>query len=181
MDEPEDQESKFKFRDLKTLGSTFWLLNVSYAFTLIIVWESVNISSKVYQLKYRFAENEVGFLNDITYIVAAVLNPLIGIFVDKYAKNKKLLLILSGSLLIMVINLMQLLLPDCHKCYYSTIPDVLLGISYSISSVILYPLIALIVQKNIVGTAYGIVSVSANISYAIISPAIGTIQDNTGE
>jgi hypothetical protein len=55
----------------------------------------------------------------------------------------------------------------------------MLGVSYSISSVVLYPQIALNCDANVLGTAFGITSVLVNIGNAVISPIMGYIEENT--
>jgi len=73
----------------------------------------------------------------------------------------------------------SLILPDCDQCWVATVPSVMLGVSYSVSSVVLYPQIALNCDANVLGTAYGITSVLVNIGSAIISPVMGYIEENT--
>lgn len=76
-------------------------------------------------------------------------------------------------------NMISIVLPDCDKCWFAAIPSVLLGISYSISSTVLYPQISLICDENVVGTAYGILAVLCNIGNAILSPVMGIVEEST--
>ena len=76
-------------------------------------------------------------------------------------------------------NIISIILPDCDKCWVAAVPSVLLGISYSVSSTILYPQLSLVCDDNVVGTAYGILSVLCNIGNAILSPVMGIVEETT--
>ena len=43
----EEQNDKFKFSDLKNLRLKFWLISLSYMLTIIMITNSILISSKV--------------------------------------------------------------------------------------------------------------------------------------
>ena len=44
-------------------------------------------------------------------------------------------------------NILALIIPDCDKCWIATGPSVMLGVCYSISSVVIYPQVALTVSE----------------------------------
>jgi sugar phosphate permease len=75
----------------------------------------------------------------------------------------------------------SVILPDCDQCWIAAVPPIMLGVSYSVSSVVLYPQIAINCDANVLGTAYGITSVLVNLGNAIISPVMGYIEENTQE
>ena len=116
---------------------------------------------------------------DIPYIIGAGLNPILGIVVDRFLRDHRYFVILLGSLIMVLANIICIVLPDCDKCWYAAIPSVLLGISYSISSTVLYPQISLVCDPNVVGTAYGILAVLCNIGNAILGPVMGIVEEST--
>tara|TARA_B110000285_G_C14621089_1_gene379170 strand:+ start:143 stop:535 length:393 start_codon:yes stop_codon:yes gene_type:complete len=130
-------------------------------------------------VKYNYPVDRAGFFLDIPYIVAAVLNPFIGFIVDKYLQKQRIGVIILGSLVMIVAIVISVILPDCDQCWIASVPPIMLGVSYSVSSVVLYPQIALNCDANVLGTAYGITSVLVNAGNAIMAPIMGYIEENT--
>ena len=44
-----------------------------------------------------------------------------------------------GSLMMIAAVVIDVILPDCDQCWIAAVPSVMIGVSYSISSVVLYP------------------------------------------
>lgn len=181
LDEDNGQRNSetFECKSLKKLDLRFWLLAFSYMLTIMAIVNSIIIASKVLEVKFHYEVEQAGFFLDIPYIIAAVLNPAIGYTVDKYLKKQRVGVILLGSLIMIAAIVIAILLPDCEKCWIAAVPPIMLGVSYSVTSVVLYPQIALTCDESITGTAYGITSVLVNIGNAFTSPAMGFIEENT--
>jgi len=60
------------------------------------------------------------------------------------------------------------------------VPMIILGFSYSILASALWPMVAMVVAKNQIGTAYGIMQSVQNLGLALISIAAGHIVDLDG-
>ena len=54
-------------------------------------------------------------------------------------KNQRIGVIMLGSLMMIAAVVIDVILPDCDQCWIAAVPSVMIGVSYSISSVVLYP------------------------------------------
>ena len=76
-------------------------------------------------------------------------------------------------------HVIYLLSPDCDQCWESRVPLMILGLSYSIYSVLLYTSLAHFVDESMMGKAYGISGVFINLGRVIFPPLVGKIQEDT--
>ena len=49
------------------------------------------------------------------YVIAAIMSPITGIFVDRY--GHRMTVIIIGSLFNVLAHIIELLLPDCDQCW----------------------------------------------------------------
>jgi len=126
--------------------------------TYIAIINSIVIASAVLQDRYGYDEEQAGFFFTLPYLVAAVVSPLIGLFVSKF--GYRMTVTISGSFLMIIAHAMQLVIPTCDdRCWYSVVPSVLLGLSYSIYAVVLWGSLPYLVEARTLGTAFGICTV----------------------
>ena len=86
----------------------------------------------------------LGLFLTIPYILASLVTPFIGTFVDKF-KNRPLLIIVTSC--IFLITHVFLLTIDCDKaCGAVSVPLISLGICYALYSAVLIPSIPLVVK-----------------------------------
>lgn len=89
------------------------------------------------------------------YIIATVLAPVLGIFIDRFGFRVHIMV--AGSLFMIAAHVVQLFLPDCSDgCSYSLITPIFLGISYATYCVALWGSIPFLVEARASGTAFGI-------------------------
>jgi uncharacterized membrane protein len=77
-------------------------------------------------------------------------------------------------------HFLQIILPDCDDaCFRAVVPSILLGISYSTYSCILWSNVAFVVPEKTLGTAFGILAVVQNIVGSVSPYVVGYLNDNT--
>ena len=113
------------------------------------------------------------------WFLAAVCNIPVGWYTNKYGNDWPV--IIAGSILMTGAHLIYLLSPDCDQCWQSIVPLMILGLSYSIYSVLLYTSLAHFVDDTMMGKAYGISGVFINFGRVIFPPLVGQIQEDTTE
>jgi len=99
---------------------------------------------------------QAGFYYTLPYIVAAVASPIIGAFCDKFGYRATVINV--GACMMILAHVMQMVTPDCNKCWYSITPYFFLGLSYATYAVVLWASIPYMVEARALGTAFGMVT-----------------------
>lgn len=105
--------------------------------------------------------------------VAAIANIPVGWFVEKTGYRGEI--IIFGSIGTLLAHTIYALAPDCDQCWESKAPLIIMGVTYSIYSVILFPSIAYYVEPNMMGKAYGINTVFNNFVRVGVTPLLGWV------
>lgn len=101
-----------------------------------------------------------------TYLVAGFLAPVMGAIIDRVGYRAGLNLVASG----LIISVHALL---AFTMVYPVAPLLLLGVGYSIYAAALWPSIALVIEPQYHGTAYGVATAIQNLGLAAAPMVIG--------
>lgn len=134
---------------------------------------SMQFASGALQTRFGYDDIEAGNYITIMWFLAAVCNIPVGWYTNKNGNEWPIIII--GSLLMIGAHLIYLLSPDCEKCWESIIPLMILGLAYSIYSVLLYTSLAHFVDDSMMGKAYGLSGVFINLGRVVFPPLIGQI------
>jgi MFS family permease len=104
--------------------------------------------------KYDFSLKVASKLTSTIFIIAALSCSVFGLMSDKV--GYRVTLVICASTLIFLSHFMFLSMPNCHQCYEGLLPMVCIGISYSIYSAALWPMIPIVIKEEYLGTAFGI-------------------------
>ena len=121
---------------------------------------------------------ETGTIIAIPFIVFIFLAPIFGIALDKAGNRGYCILI--GFFSLFISQLIFYKTQYCRqgdKCYEGIFPMCLLGISYTIIQLTLYPLVNYLIKERHFGTAYGIIQSISNIGLFVGPLVIGDILD----
>jgi len=105
--------------------------------------------------------------------MSAGLSPLLGYGIDRTGRN---LYWLMGSITTTIIAHALVAFLAIHP----VIPNILMGISYSILAASLWPMVAYLVPKKMLGTAYGLMQAIQNLGLAVMNIFTGMILDSYG-
>ncbi|MCQ2142614.1 MAG: MFS transporter [Bacteroidales bacterium] len=112
-------------------------------------------------------------------ILAMVLTPFLGIFLDRVGKGATMLM--AGSLIMIACHLsFAFLLPAFPSKGLALALVVTLGVSFSLVPAALWPAVPKIIDEKILGSAYCLIFWVQNIGLCTVPMLIGSLRENTG-
>lgn len=175
----EESEEEFKFTDLGKIFSSkmFWLVAM-----LCVLYYSAIFPFQRYAPD--FLNTTLGVENGAQLfscfpILAMVLTPFLGAFIDNKGKAASMLMI--GSLVMILCHLsFAFLLPAFPYKWLAVTIVVVLGVSFSLVPAALWPSVPKIIDNRILGSAYCIIFWIQNIGLFAVPILIGNVLDATG-
>ena len=129
------------------------------------------ISKALFNLFHMF--NTAGGITAIVIFASMILAPFAGRMVDKWGKRATVMIF--GSLLLIVSHL-TLGLTKLHP----VLSMIVLGAAFVLVPAALWPSIPLVVPKERVGTAFGLMTAIQNVGFAVFNPLNGKLRAITG-
>ncbi len=111
-----------------------------------------------------------GFLNGLLPLTAMVATPLFGLLADRIGKRALLMALGSALLLPVFLLLAYTRLPI-------GVPVAMMGISFSLIPAVMWPSVAYLVDEKKLGTAYALMTLCQQVGWAVVSWAIGGLND----
>ena len=112
-------------------------------------------------------------------ILAMVLTPVLGIFLDR--KGKGATMLMAGALIMIVCHLsFAFVLPAFPSKTLALILIVVLGVSFSLVPAALWPSVPKIIDEKILGSAYCLIFWVQNIGLCLVPLLIGSLRQSTG-
>ncbi|MCQ2158254.1 MAG: MFS transporter [Bacteroidales bacterium] len=112
-------------------------------------------------------------------ILAMVLTPVLGIFLDRIGKGATMLM--AGACIMIVCHLsFAFLLPVFPYKWLATLLIVVLGVSFSLVPAALWPSVPKIIDEKILGSAYCLIFWVQNIGLCLVPMLIGAVRQSTG-
>ncbi len=175
----EASEEEFKLKDLGKIFSSkmFWLVAL-----LCVLYYSAIFPFQRYAPD--FLNTTLGVTNGAQLfscfpILAMVLTPFLGAFIDNKGKAASMLMI--GSLVMIACHLaFAFLLPAFPYSWLAVTIVVILGVSFSLVPAALWPSVPKIIDNRILGSAYCIIFWIQNIGLFAVPILIGNVLDKTG-
>jgi len=161
-----------RLKDIGRFGTLYWLVTISCVTTYVAAFPFMQVISAPYlKARFGFGESAADQIVSNVNLTSAFLSPILGLFVDKFGR-RPILLTFSSSVFV-ITNIGFLLYPDCHHCWSILSLYVLMGIALSVYGSVIWPCVPLIVDANVVGTAFGLTTALQNMGMAI-SPMVLT-------
>ena len=175
----EANEEEFKLKDLGKIFSSkmFWLVAL-----LCVLYYSAIFPFQRYAPD--FLNTTLGIENGAQLfscfpILAMVLTPFLGGFIDRKGKAASMLML--GSLIMIACHLsFAFLLPAFPTKWLAVTLVVVLGVSFSLVPAALWPSVPKIIDNRILGSAYCIIFWIQNIGLFAVPMLIGNVLDKTG-
>jgi len=164
---------KIQLKDILSFPLTFWLISFICVFYYSAVFPFVSISKVFFMYKYEMGAAAADSVSGIPYIISAFVSPFMGMLVDRMGRNITWVFISCCSTL--VVHLMM-----AFTFINPYVPMVLMGISYSVLASSLWPMVALILPENQLGTGYGIMQSIQNLGLALMGMLSGYVVDSYG-
>ena len=185
-------EEKIVFKDIKEFKPTFWFVSLLCVTFYSAIFPFTNLSTDFFVDKWgiaRYAEASGGFLSkafnnlfhmfstaggisSIIIFASMVLAPFAGRLVDKIGKRATLMII--GSLLMIPSHLAMGI-----TRIYPVLPMITLGAAFVLVPAAMWPSVPLIVRKERVGTAFGLMTSIQLIGLGLFPLLNGLLRDIT--
>ena len=112
-------------------------------------------------------------------ILAMVLTPILGGFLDRVGKGATMLM--AGSVIMIACHLcFAFLLPAVPQKWLALTLILVLGVSFSLVPAALWPSVPKIIDEKILGSAYCLIFWVQNIGLCFVPKIIGSLRQNTG-
>ena len=112
-------------------------------------------------------------------ILAMVLTPLLGGFLDRVGKGASMLML--GSVIMIACHLsFAFLLPVFPQKWLAVLLIVVLGVSFSLVPAALWPSVPKIIDEKVLGSAYCLIFWVQNIGLCLVPMLIGMLRQSTG-
>ncbi|KAM3964851.1 lysosomal dipeptide transporter MFSD1 [Aphomia sociella] len=171
--EEQANEEPFHLKDVLHFKSVFWLVSVICVAYYLAIFPFIALGKIFFERKFDFLPQDANTVNSMVYLLSAALSPFFGILIDKTGRNVMWVII---SIVTTIGAHFLLAFTFCNP-YFGVIS---LGMSYSLLAAGLWPLVALIVPQNQLGTAYGICQAVQNLGLATVIILAGIIVDQYG-
>lgn len=184
--ERSDNDTKtINWKDMKTFGWVFWLLVLSNYLSYGSFFTFIDNSNGLLVSNYQFEYKQAGHLLTIIFIISSIASPVFGYVLKNIGKKMIMILV---SLFLFLIALMMLifmeLIEEGAKSMQTKqivlVPLTLIGLFYAMNFSLIWTCISMVVDKNKMGSAFGIVYSSRNINLVISPLLAGVIHDNSG-
>lgn len=167
------KDEPFHILDVLHFKPVFWLVSVICVAYYLAIFPFIALGKLFFERKFDYIPQDANTVNSMVYLLSAALSPFFGILIDKTGRNVSWV-ILS---IITTIGSHFLMAFTFVNPYVGVIS---LGISYSLLASGLWPLVAMIVPENQLGTAFGICQAVQNLGLATVIIFAGIIVDKYG-
>ncbi|HHJ51706.1 MAG TPA: MFS transporter [Caldithrix abyssi] len=185
-------DEKVDFKAAKHFPSAFWYIAMLCVLFYSAIFPFTALSTDFFVDKWgiaRVAESSGGFfsqvfnnflhmfstaggISSIIIFASMVLAPFAGHLVDKIGKRASLMII--GSIIMIPSYLMM-----GFTTIYPAIPMMILGAAFVLVPAAMWPSVPLIVKKEYVGTAFGLITFIQNIGLSLFPYLNGLLRDLT--
>ncbi len=192
----EGEQDKVELKELLKFGKSFWFITALCITFYSAMFPFQTFAVKFFQEAHGTTREVGGNLSSMLTLAAMIFTPLFGLLADRIGKRS--LLMMLGSLLIIPVYLMMaykidIATPlglsgalninidffDIHSSIpmYLVIPMSIMGIAFSLIPAVMWPSVALIVNQEKLGTAYGLMTMIQNIGLFAFNLIIGFAND----
>jgi len=172
---------EFQVKDLGKIFSSkmFWIVSILcvlyYSGIFPFQKFATNFLEETLQVEADFAARLFSFFP----ILAMVLTPFLGIFLDRKGKGATMLMV--GALIMVVCHLgFALVLPVYKATWLAVALILILGVSFSLVPAALWPSVPKIIDEKILGSAYCVIFWVQNIGLWGVPLLIGAVNKATG-
>ncbi len=179
--EEKSPEDEFHISDLGAIfkSKMFWIVALLCVLYYSAIFPFQRYATNFIEETLRIPNDEAAHLFSIFPMLAMVLTPVLGIFLDKVGKGASMLM--AGACVMIVCHLsFAFLLPVLPYKWFATLLIVILGVSFSLVPAALWPSVPKIIDEKILGSAYCLIFWVQNIGLCLVPVLIGSLRQATG-
>ena len=177
----EGSEEEFHLSDLGAIfkSKMFWIVALLCVLYYSAIFPFQRYATNFLELTLNISAEEGAQLFSCFPILAMVLTPFLGFFLDKVGKGASMLMI--GSAIMTACHLcFAVVLPMFPEKWFALLLIVTLGVSFSLVPAALWPSVPKIIDEKILGSAYCLIFWVQNIGLCFVPKIIGSLKMSTG-
>lgn len=178
--EAASEEDQFKFSDIKYIfgSKMFWLIALLCVLYYSAIFPFQRYATNFLESTLNIQSVEAANIFRWFPILAMVLTPVLGSFIDHKGKGASMLM--YGALIMIVCHLsFAFLLPVCPSKFLALLITVVLGVSFSLVPAALWPSVPKVIDAKILGSAYALIFWIQNIGLCFVPKIIGNVLNAT--
>ncbi|MBP5483161.1 MAG: MFS transporter [Bacteroidales bacterium] len=176
-----DPEEEFKVGDLGTIFSSkmFWIVALMCVLYYSAIFPFQRYATNYLEVTLHIEAAIAARLFSCFPILAMVLTPFLGAFLDFKGKGATMLMI--GSIIMIICHLsFAFLLPAFPYEWLALVLIVTLGVSFSLVPAALWPSVPKIIDEKVLGSAYCLIFWVQNVGLCLVPLLIGLVLESTG-
>ena len=179
--EEKSPEDEFHVSDLGAIfkSKMFWIVALLCVLDYSAIFPFQRYATNFIEETLSIPNDEAAHLFSFFPVLAMVLTPLLGMFLDRVGKGASMLM--AGACVMIVCHLsFAFLLPVLPYKWFATLLIVVLGVSFSLVPAALWPSVPKIIDEKILGSAYCLIFWVQNIGLCLVPVLIGNLREATG-
>lgn len=176
----ENSEEEFKISDLKYIFSSkmFWIIALLCVLYYSSIFPFQRYATNYLECTLQIPAGDAANLFRWFPILAMVLTPFLGSFIDYKGKGASMLM--YGALIMICCHLaFAFILPTYPKEWLALLLIVILGVSFSLVPASLWPSVPKVIDAKILGSAYSLIFWIQNIGLCFVPKIIGNVLAST--
>ena len=174
-------EDEFHISDLGAIfkSKMFWIVALLCVLYYSAIFPFQRYATNFFEETLNIEAASAARLFSCFPILAMVLTPFLGAFIDRVGKGASMLLI--GSVIMVACHLsFAFLLPLFPYKWLALTIVVILGVSFSLVPAALWPSVPKIIDEKILGSAYCLIFWVQNVGLCFVPMLIGSLRQSTG-
>ena len=181
LTQEKDPEDEFKVADLKIVFSSkmFWIVALMCVLYYSAIFPFQRYAPNFLETTLNISAASAAQLFSFFPILAMVLTPFLGAFLDFKGKGATMLML--GSIIMIVCHLsFAFLLPAFPSKWLAVTLIAVLGVSFSLVPAALWPSVPKIIDEKVLGSAYCLIFWVQNVGLCLVPLLIGLVLKATG-
>ena len=179
--EEKSPEDEFHVSDLGAIfkSKMFWIVALLCVLYYSAIFPFQRYATNILEETLNISAAEGAKMFSCFPILAMVLTPFLGMFLDHKGKGATMLMI--GAVIMLVCHLcFGFLLPVFPEKWLALLLIVVLGVSFSLVPAALWPSVPKIIDEKVLGSAYCLIFWVQNIGLCLVPLLIGSLRQSTG-
>lgn len=173
-------EDQFKASDIKYIfqSKMFWLIALLCVLYYSAIFPFQRYATNFLESTLMIPTAEAANIFRWFPILAMILTPVLGSFIDYKGKGASMLL--YGALIMIICHLSYaFLLPAYPEKWFAFLITVVLGVSFSLVPAALWPSVPKVIDGKILGSAYSLIFWVQNVGLCFVPKIIGNVLNAT--
>ena len=174
-------EDEFHVSDLKAIFTSkmFWIVALLCVLYYSAIFPFQRYATNLFEETLAIPAADAAKLFSCFPILAMVLTPVLGMFLDH--KGKAATMLFAGSAVMLLCHLaFAYLLPAFPSRWLAVTITVVLGVSFSLVPASLWPSVPKIIDEKVLGSAYCLIFWVQNLGLCFVPMLIGSVRNSTG-